>query len=299
MSAANQRRLLSRSDEEIFDEIDERVPYRLGWPLPLHMPPVRTISTQDDNKHIPDFDSVKQEIRTILDSSRVTLHYDPFIGFRSSKGQEPTEDDLTVVIPCEKEESPWMRPLMEIRKALKIKDINCRIEMFDFNLANRISHTVLPTDPIVSLWANSLRSKVLPIIRDSDWQSVNVLRRGISANRVDCPITLVITARDSQDHQLWRMLIQRISSVCSICIELLSAENTGHADLDLESEARPLPVDAITGVLRMGTSVSLENEQSCGTIGGFCKLKWPNGKVTDVALTNYHVIRNTKLRSGM
>lgn len=62
---------MSRSDEEILDEVDLRLAYRIGWPEPLPVLPVRLTRIFDEAEFISDFEDVKRAIRTICDSERV------------------------------------------------------------------------------------------------------------------------------------------------------------------------------------------------------------------------------------
>lgn len=297
-AAAKARRLLSRSDEEILDEIDDSVPYRMGWPRPLPVAPVKTVPILDEGRYVSDFGEVKKKIWTILDAARVPCMFSPFLAFRSIESCEPTEDDITIVIESSKTQSHWGRPLMEIRKFLSKRGLDFSIEIIDSNLAHRGSLTVLPSDPIVSSWEEDFRPRVLSNVWPTNWQSINVLHRGTSDDRADCPITLVISAWDSHNVDMWQSVMSQISTFWEHEIELLSAENLETMDLDLLRTGSTFTSDAFAGPLQMGASIGLKSEQSAGTCGGFFILKWPDGRESELGITNHHVVLNDRLKSG-
>jgi hypothetical protein len=57
---AKERRAMSRSDEEIIDELDVRLGYRMGWPKPLPVLPVKQIPIIGESEYVDKFASVSR-----------------------------------------------------------------------------------------------------------------------------------------------------------------------------------------------------------------------------------------------
>jgi hypothetical protein len=318
-SPGQARRPPSRTNKEILTEIDDSLRYRVGWPRPLPVSPVRMeVILNDEERYIPAYHKdVKPRIRAILDAARVPYMFQsPFLAFCATHSQEEStaEDNLTIVIQSpsrHQSTTTWVQPLVEIREYLKDRSLHLRIEIADLDaLAHRISLPVHHSDPIVDTWEANMRARVLDIVKQTRWQSINVLRRGDARRRsstAECafPITLVISAWDSHELHMWLGLRARIREFWGFEIELLSAERLdcttgGAGGMD---DCRPradgfLSADAFAGPLHMGASVGLNTERGVGTCGGFVRLEWPDGQESEIGLTSREVVLSDGLEPG-
>jgi hypothetical protein len=89
---------MSRSDEEIVDELDLRLGYSIGWagPKPLPVLPVKQIPIIGESEYVNKFASVSREIQAILDAERVDGS--PRLVFRYSyEDKVPVEEDVTIL----------------------------------------------------------------------------------------------------------------------------------------------------------------------------------------------------------
>ncbi|KAL1983244.1 hypothetical protein VTN96DRAFT_342 [Rasamsonia emersonii] len=164
-------------------------------------------------------------------------------------------------------QTPWVNALKEVRKYLARKDIQYRIELVDFQMANPRTHAILPNNPIVSSWEDVYRPRVLSAIQGADWQTVDVFHRGYSHERIDCPVALIITAWDAEDSLWWESLIPNLQRIWPHAIELRSANNICAMDLDVEASARILTDTAVRGPIQMGASIGIKGERGGGTLG--------------------------------
>lgn len=292
---AKERRLLSRSEEETENEADYRFPGRLGWPKPLPVLPLRTTLV---DREIPA--AVRHKIQAILDAESISVGTtSPFLAYRHYHDNPPTDDNLTVVIDCRRDRrstKSWLFALTEIRKALNGLDFT--IEMLDFTFLSENIFPVLSSHPVVPLWESQYRQQVLAIIDRQDWQTLNVVRRGNDTPE-ECPVTMLITARDANDEKWWHELIPQIRVIWPYRVCLLSSRALRvAADPDINPCATRYSTDALTKPLQMGSSIGTPGERRSGTLGGSVALKGPDGTSATYALTAGHVVRGSKLKEG-
>lgn len=297
-NVAKNRRFLSRSDEEILDEIDARVDHRMGWPKPLPVLPLNLITIYDEAKYIPNLGEVREAIRNILDTQRIAWYDRFYLAYHHPFGTRPTESDITYIIQCRKENIPWIHALKEVRKYLSGRNIHYRVEFIDFEAANPRRFNILPGDPIVNLWSSYYKAKIINTIKDTAWQAVNVFHCGHGTKREHCPITVIISAWDAQQDVWWERLLPAIRAFWPMAVQLQGGQNLRGADLDVHSCARALRMSAFTGPLEMGCSVGMKGEPSGGTLGGALELEWADGSRMKFGITNHHVVLEGKIDSG-
>ncbi|KAN0075795.1 hypothetical protein V8E54_007065 [Elaphomyces granulatus] len=225
---AKERRMRSRSDEEVIDELDLRLPYRMGWLRSLPVLPVQQTPVVDVSTYVQDHASVYRRIQTnICDAERVKYRFgSPRLVFRYSYDDEiPSAEDVTLLLDCEVSEISWINAVKEIRKCLCHKGLHFRIEFFDSSAARRINHVIYPDDAVVSQWKSQYQTLVLSKIEDKKWQTVNVFRRGSSTERSKCPVTLLISALDANDDSWWDRTLPGIRILWPYKVELYQATN--------------------------------------------------------------------------
>lgn len=297
--SAKKRRFLSRSDEEIIDEIDCRQRYRLGWPRPLPVLPLVLTVVEDEASIVPNVDEVKQYVINVLEVQRVTWDGRVYFAYHHRYDCPPEVDDISLIIPSTQEASSWVNSLKEIRKYFSSKGIQYRIEFINFEAIDPQSmHTVLPDNPIVDLWTGFYRPKVLAAIQDKQWQSVNVVHCGFSLSRDECPVTVMIHAWDAEEDTWWNSTIPTLNSICPFKIRLFAAYNITAMDRDLYASARSLLLEDFLGSPNIGASVGIKGKSGGGTLGGHLEIKWPDASGTHLGLTNHHVVLEDQLSKG-
>ena len=278
---------MSRSDEEIIDEIDVRLGYRMGWPKPLPVLPVKQVPVVGESEYVDKFASVSRGIQAILDAERIDGS--PRLVFRYSyEDKAPSEEDVTILIDCKVGPISWLNPLKEVRKLLSRNELDFRIEFFDSSTPCRFNHAISPTDPVVSEWRSLHRARVLWVIEEANWQTVNVFRRGNSHEPSECPVTLLITAFDTHEDYWWERLLPNIEKFWRYKVELNAA--TDILSMDNASE-----LESLSGNIGMGSSIGGKGATESGTLGGGVTLEWSNGDKTTVGITNHHVIGDRRV----
>ncbi len=67
---------------------------------------------------------------------------------------------------------------------------------------------------------------------------------------------------------------------------------------DVYAASRRLTMDAFSGHLSMGSSCGIRAVADGGTLGGVIDLKWEDGRISTLGVSNHHVIRTPALDSG-
>jgi hypothetical protein len=91
------------------------------------------------------------------------------------------------------------------------------------------------------------RARVLSVIEEADWQTVNVFRRGNSHAPGECPVTLLITAFDTHEDYWWEHLLPNIEKFWRYKVELNAA--TDILSMDNASE-----LESLSGNIKIGSS---------------------------------------------
>jgi hypothetical protein len=142
----------------------------------------------------------------------------------------------------------------------------------------------------VSHWKALYQPRVLSVIENKKWQIVNVFQRGSSPERSKCQITLLISAWDANDDSWWDHTLPDIRTFWPYEVELCEATNI----LCLDT----MELDSLTGTIGMGSSVGVKDASESGTLGGAVKLKWQDGHVENMGITNHHVVADHRINMG-
>lgn len=263
---------MSRSDEEVIEELDSRLDYRIGWPKPLPVLPAKLTWIHDQSTYLEGAETVRKTIQNICIANRIALELgSPHLAFRYHYDKTPTAEDITIIVDCRKgSEVSWITAAKEIRKFLKKQDIQYRFELVDLQLCTPHTHTILRNEPIVSDWTNNFKEQIMSVIRKGNWQTVDVFHRGWSSKRDECPITLVVTAWDADHDHWWNDLLPKVKELWPHEVELQSAVLLSTLDPDIQSSARILTMDAIDGPLQMGASIGPKGESWGGDPRRWC-----------------------------
>ncbi|EEP82025.1 predicted protein [Uncinocarpus reesii 1704] len=295
-------------------DIDTRLPYRIGWPSPLPILPLKTTLIEGDYRNSPEDDPelgggvvyLEDEDLTyikclasmwrILDRHAVQAK-SLELAFRHSLDSEPGEDsDRTLVINCKGRTGSWLHCLTDIRSCWGGKGIFKRIEFLDVDQLKAPLHCITEDDPVLQLWERDYQSKVFAIVKERNWQSIDVFRCGTASNIAECPATVLIDAYDASDATWWNDIIPNIQSQCHGWQVRLTQAYDLFRSSDNAKEPSVLrgPLGGPYG-LENGSSIGPINTAAFGTLGGFIRLKLPGCDVIQFALTNHHVVRDPTL----
>ncbi|KAK2811375.1 hypothetical protein FQN50_002253 [Emmonsiellopsis sp. PD_5] len=295
------------TDEQLLeDEIDSRLPYRIGWPKPLPVLPLILSSIPDESMIISsDITEVRRNIATILQTQHVLWDGHFFFAHHHKYGTAPGMENISLIIPSSSSQLPataaatssssWVHAVREVRKDLASKDVACRIEIIDFTMTEPNILTVESENPAVDLWQAVYREKVLDAIQDTLWQSVNVFHCGFassSSSRTDCPLTIIIHAWDADDDTWGTTIIPRLTSMCPFKVRLQGAQDIYAMDGAVNAPAKGLSLKAFTGPVDIGASIGIKgvSGRGGGTLGGVVEVEWPDKSRSYLGLTNHHVV---------
>ncbi|KAK2748870.1 hypothetical protein FQN55_004012 [Onygenales sp. PD_40] len=288
------RRLLSRSDKEIIDEIDYRVDYRTGWPKPLPVLPLVVTRLPDESSIVDNLEEIEAYIATILEAQRIQWRGRFYFAYLHKPRTEPSVEDISLVVNSPQSAPSWVIALKEIRKYFMKKDIHYRIEFRNHDLLNPSTLTILPDNPIVDLWNEFYMEKVLAVIKNTAWQSVNVFHCGFGATREECPVTLIIRAWDAEQEVWWSEIIPTLRLMSPFKIRLLSTTSITATDIDVTSSE--LSAKAFKGRVDIGASTGIRGQKGGGTLGGMIELEFPDRSRGSFGLTNHHVVLEDTLQ---
>lgn len=210
----------------IEEEIDSRLPARIGCPK-LPVLPVETRQLhQAIDTYFPNFDYHVGNIGNVLAKYNIAQYGTRFV-YRVNPGIDAADRYLTLVIISSFEDGcqdQWVKAVAEIRLSLVQSGIYWAIELIDFEMFYwwpPVIQPILSTDrDLIEGW-----SKVLPdfltTIENRNWVAIDVLRRYSPLRRTEP--TVIISARDADNDTWWDTTLPAL-------YQLLQANNL---DLDI------------------------------------------------------------------
>ncbi|PGH16505.1 hypothetical protein AJ80_05190 [Polytolypa hystricis UAMH7299] len=280
-------------DGNTTNEIDNRLPYRKGWPKPLPILPLgyEHLSSREVRELFPN----KEEIEGFLKRHGVVFQF-WFPCNRFNDWQRPDPENITLLIHCKGLENLSVAALEEIRDSFQNSGWWHQVEFVDYDQVNAPLRCISPDDPIVREWEETQKERVLRMIDDLEWQTVDVFHCGTAIEKDECPVTVIISAWDATSDVWWEHVLPHIRAECGLEVRLLQASSMQATSPD--DAATRLAVEAFTGPLAIGGSLGPLGENGTGTLGGFIKLEWPDGKTEWLGLTNHHVVREDRLKKA-
>ncbi|KAI9765044.1 MAG: hypothetical protein M1840_007869 [Geoglossum simile] len=293
------RRFLSRSDEEVVEEMDMELKYRQGWPTLPNLPLLTEYGNTEEyfgehfhTAHIP-------TIKSILESQRVE-HFLVTPCHRVHTGCEPDELTATLLVLSSVGSGSWFHAIKEIRKYLAGQALDIAIEFIDRRAYGGLSSfTILPSETkIINFWL-MIWERIRTVLNSSGqpWSTVDVLYRGLGGTREECFPTIIISTSTPSD-TAWRTGIIpaiRQISLPHLHVELLYGCFVACVDeRDGDKAGRVLTIKSFQNVLSMGTSCGPQDGGGSGTLGGAITLHRGEQNLGTFALTNGHVIRSQR-----
>lgn len=189
----------------IEEEIDSRLPYRIGCPI-LPVLPVETKTPSIAfETYLPNFANHKQVIQDVLAEHGIPFRGLSFV-YRLHEGVDLADRYLTLVLQSNYKDGcqgEWVEAVKAIRKHLVQSDISWAIELID----EQVFSNKLPVAPVLTEdrefiegWCRAY-ANVLHIIKDRDVISIDPLKRRFPAG--DTHPAIIISARDAND-EIWR-----------------------------------------------------------------------------------------------
>ncbi|XP_014557163.1 hypothetical protein COCVIDRAFT_97721 [Bipolaris victoriae FI3] len=301
------RRYLSRSDEEIQDEMDKGgLSYRAGWPN-LPPLPVDTIFT-DAFKLVPDASKRIQDAVDILETQGVSNGVRGF-AFRVPR-DAPDDDDLspylTLLCPIDMRKSSniVVHAITRIRSEFKKHEAAqvIQIEFIDYRALDSLRNFPIHHNDsdIAKKWEGVVLPVILELLKEHEWLSLEMLRRGLDDTPKECPPTVVITTPTARDSKWATTIKPAITKAIKKIDRDFEVEILCGVSL-LAGKRKYEPSDLVDGrayekVVRMGSSIGISGDpDGCSTLGGAVTLE---GGIK-CGITNWHCVRDDRLDQGM
>ena len=299
--SSKKRRLLSRSDEEVIEEMDMGLYYRQGWPTLSVLP----LDTEfGAGKYFGDYHEVHLPvINLILESQRIELSFIQTC-HRVHHGCEPDELTATLLVVAKVGAGSWFHAIKDIRKYLAKQALDVNIEFIDSRAyPSLLTFTILSSElGIITFWSE-IQEKVITILKSSGqpWSVVDVFHRGLGETRQECLPTIMISSPNPSDAAWKKDIIPAIRQICMprLHVELLYGCVIPCLDeQDSERAGRELTMDAFKDFLSMGDSCGPRGGGSSGSLGGRVTLYRSGQSLGTFALTNSHVVRSQPYDNG-
>ncbi|KAH8730967.1 hypothetical protein GQ44DRAFT_823101 [Phaeosphaeriaceae sp. PMI808] len=304
------------------EEIDSRLPYRVGYPKLPAYPVYSAVFTMEQELYFPSLDEHIKVIRDILSKHNVTLidHMTAYRVSRSSRILEDYAHNPTLMLVADYEHDhrhQWVKAAQKIRTHLAQSGIHRSFELVDPSSEKHKTSPILSEDhELIADW-NEVHPKFLSMIEDRNWKAIDVLYRDFPSRGM-LP-TVIISAQDANSHILWdstlsslRQLLQVHNLTLDIVVLYLENITLAMADtpdtptvadsLDRDVPSPHIPEDFRSADARiqwefygeefsMGTSCALANSNGSGTLGGRITLK-KDSATLELGITNYHIFRS-------
>lgn len=212
-SAANAKFLIETSEYFMLDEIDDRLPYRQGWPL-LPVLPVVTSHNNVPKALSPSSEHIA-EFRKILKKAKVEV-----FGFevvqRSNPGKPIDKFTLTLCIRSNvSNNDTWPDAISALRSYIQSNDIILAIEIIDHRIFHGLyTLPILDTDKGVTGVVKRKRHGIIRILNDSgeSWTSLECYYRGFGNMREYCKPTVLIGVPHPQRKVWWDTVLPKIKA---------------------------------------------------------------------------------------
>ena len=294
------RRLNSRSDDEIEENIDSRLPYRKGWPI-LAPLPLETYHG-DAASYFPNYEDHLTQIQLLLEIQRVQSKGINVVHRLPLAMNTTDETTATLFITVEGNQGDLFMAVRDIRKYLASQDIHVAIEIMDERAIWIKTHPILPSETeVINRW-NTLRDSLTLYLdnRNVAWVSVTVLRRGLALQRDSCPPTIVISARDAANEKWWDDILPSIRNRCQplLEVELVQEDKASCGPLDDATVAGSyLSMSHFDNRIHMGASCGPAETKGSGTMGAGVRLR-KNGQEGIFGISNHRGIKSGILENG-
>jgi hypothetical protein len=184
----------------------------------------------------------------------------------------------------------WYLAVKDIRQfCVEVGWPDLIIDILDETEFDKNTWAIKPDEPIVEQWPQ-IRDMLLEQFKcheASNLESMNVFRRGKSERRLECAVTIVLTAPELYGLMKIKDRIRK------------QLNENGYEDIDLELIRDricrnvgndPLGLECYQETVGMGASIGPQNRYESGTMGGYVNLN-KSGVHIQLGLTCYHVIR--------
>jgi hypothetical protein len=294
--------------------------YRLAGPI--HLPiPVRYHGSVGQRYLDAWENGLKSDVHQILENRHIFLSTVNLERRKTEHVQAGprTADYIFVLINQPLQSAQWLVAANEILELCRRKGLDgLNVEIADpRGLAPRISATISPTLPIVPEWDGLLPDIMEALKPNVGWLTIDLVNRAPGTNFASVgkisfvPTILIMIQEDTKesytaardkircllDPRFPEVAVEVIRGSLDYCVstEDFRPAFDHHEDRLLQDgDLRPVFEHHGDKLWQdegyMGASIQRAGSRSCGTLGCFIKLRYPNGTSSIYGLTNFHVV---------
>ncbi|KAK2757959.1 hypothetical protein FQN54_004365 [Arachnomyces sp. PD_36] len=298
----------SSSDEDATMEELISEDFRVGGP---NLPPLPcdTISMPRDHPAYKLWSSDRSFPRQILDVLKKNDVDVKFLELFQRKSERPyiSNNAVPTVIATSKRsklDSSWLKACMEIRHIFKERQVDdLNIEIIDSRAtkaADPFTFPVLQTDPIFNRWSE-VCTRIMDVIGREGWLSLECFRRGLSDQRQENPVTIILTIPYDSDKE-WKPAREGIVhildtlSLSEVAVSIIR----GHIWRAGDPTSVVLTDNSWEKTAQCGMSLGpADSDLSSSTFGGFIELMSPEDQWVRFGLTCYRSVVEEKDETSM
>lgn len=195
---AKKRCWLARSDEEIAEHMDTRnLEYRKGWP---QLPPLPVSEITDGARDtVNNSEAVIETVETLCRAQKIDLN-SIYFAFRVPAVQQPGENYHTLVVTADLSNDPILWSLIiQIRQYLQqdSRHQETSIEIIDHRAVHGLFSFAIhwSEEHLLDVWQQVFDIALEEICKRKErWITIEILHRGLTDDRAQCPATVVITS---------------------------------------------------------------------------------------------------------
>ncbi|KAI9759914.1 MAG: hypothetical protein M1840_003071 [Geoglossum simile] len=274
-------------------EFYHREPHREGAPAPLCYLPSSLHAIKPSDRLVRDWETVlRPKVLSALSEYDVQPRSILPIHQRGTliRGGE------TILInapSAHHKDDNWFHAVMDMRQFFgSIGWTDLIVEISDREEMLLKTWAIRRGEPIVEQWPGirDLLLQQLKVNEGATLESMSIFRRGKSEERVECPLTIVLTAPEVYGLMIIQNQIRRTldsNGYNEIGLEIVRGKVIRNAIASID----PLCTDNHQLAAGMGVSIGPKNTCESGTLGGYIYLRYPSGERVQLGLTCYHVVR--------
>ncbi|KAF2800729.1 hypothetical protein K505DRAFT_331453 [Melanomma pulvis-pyrius CBS 109.77] len=230
----------SPSDLTLPDDIDNRLPYRLGWPLlPIH--PILT-TYENIPKDLSPSSSHTAKFHSILQTYKLSVQKLE-VAHRANPGVHTPTSILTLCVlvtptpdrPANNinESAEALAALLALRSYIQTSSLPLHIELIDARAFHGLyTHPVLASDAAIArtVGCRIEGANAVLVASGEHGATAHVYYRGLSRKRRECTPTLVVAVRQPNRRVLWKHVLPRLREIVGPDLDVeLRAYRAGEA----------------------------------------------------------------------